>query len=191
MTSIIASALAASLIAALCRRDGRREALEDFEFERQRAVGGIGDLGLERAKLGGGEAHLAGGGLAMDEGRVERRAHELVAVLRRDVDEIAEHIVVPDFQRADAGGLGIAHLQRGDDAARFVAQRTRFVERRFVAGAHKAAVAAERRQFVGQRAGQLGGECGIGPAQHLDRLLRRRAAQPPVPRAARQSPPPR
>ena len=40
--------------------------------------------------------------------------HQLVAVLRRHFDEIAEHIVVPDLQRADAGLLGIARLQRGD-----------------------------------------------------------------------------
>jgi hypothetical protein len=51
---------------------------------------------------------------------------------------------VTDFQGADAGGLGIAHLQRGDDAAGFVAQRARLVERRQVARAHETAVAAER-----------------------------------------------
>ena len=78
----------------------------------------------------------------MDEGRVERRGHQLVAVLRGDLDEIAEHVVVPDLQRADAGRFGVAHLQRGDDAARFVAQRARLVERWLVAVAHEAAVAA-------------------------------------------------
>ena len=53
-------------------------------------------------------------------------------MLRGDVDKIAEHVVVPDFQRADAGRFGVADLQRGDDAARFVAQRARLVEGRFV-----------------------------------------------------------
>jgi hypothetical protein len=48
-------------------------------------------------ELGGGEAHLAGKRLAMDEARVERRLHELVAMLRRHLDEIAQHVVVPDF----------------------------------------------------------------------------------------------
>jgi hypothetical protein len=86
-------------------------------------------------------------------------------VLGGDIDEIAEHVVVPDLQRADAGGLGVAHLKRGDDAAGFVAQRTRLVERRLVAGAHEAAVAAERRQLFRKRPLKLGGERGIGTAQ--------------------------
>jgi hypothetical protein len=40
--------------------------------------------------------HLVGERPAMDESRVERRAH-LSAVLRGDVDEIAEDVVVPDL----------------------------------------------------------------------------------------------
>ena len=104
----------------------------------------------------------------MDEGGVERRGEKFLAVLRGDVDEIAEHIVVPDLQRLHAGRFGVAHLQRGDDAARFVAQRARFVERRLVAAADETAVAAERRQFVGQRARQFGGDGGIGAAQRRD-----------------------
>ena len=107
----------------------------------------------------------------MNERGVERRSHELFAVLRRDVDEVAQHIIVPDLQRADAGGFGVAHLQRGNDAAGFVAQRTRFVEHRFVAAAHEAAVAAERRQFIAERPRQLGGNGAIRTAQPFDRLF--------------------
>ncbi len=54
--------------------------------------------------------------------RVERRLHQLLAVLRGDLDEIAEHVVVPDLERLDAGVVGIARLHRGDHAARGVAQ---------------------------------------------------------------------
>ena len=104
------AALAAVTVAA------RRSKISSSSAER--AVGGVGDLGFEFAEFGGGEAHLAGQRLAVDEGRVERRAHQLLAVLGGDVDEIAEHVVVPDLQRADAGRLGVTHLQRGDDAAR-------------------------------------------------------------------------
>ena len=50
---------------------------------------------------------------------------QLLAVLRGDLDEIAEHVVVPDLQRLDAGLVGVARLQRGDHLARFVAQRAR------------------------------------------------------------------
>ena len=76
---------------------------------------------------------------------------QLVAVLRGHLDEIAEHVVVPDLQRAHAGLVGVARLQRRDHPARFVAQRARLVERGVVARAHEAAVALEQRQLVGER----------------------------------------
>ena len=144
------------------------QAVEYFKFHRQRPLGGICDLGFELAELGGGEAHLSGGGLPMDERGIERRRHQLVAMLRSDVDKIAEHVVVPDFQRADAGGLGIFDLKRGDDAARFIAQPAGLIERGVVAGADKAAVAAERRQFVGQCVRKLRRDGGVGLAQPCD-----------------------
>ena len=104
------------------------EPLENLQLEPERALGGAGDLGFQLAQLGGGEAHLPGQRLAVDEGGIERRVQQFVAVLGGDLDEIAEHVVVADFQRADAGFLGIARLQRGDDAARFVAQGAHLVE---------------------------------------------------------------
>ena len=124
----------------------RGQLLEGLELDAERAVGGAGDLGFELAELGGGEAHLAGQRLAVDEGRVERRRHQLVAVLRRHLDEIAEHVVVADLQRLHGRGVGIARLQRRDHAAGFVAQRARLVERGVVARAHEAAVALEVRE---------------------------------------------
>ena len=48
---------------------------------------------------------------------------ELVAVLRGDLDEIAEHVVVPDLERLHLGVVGVAGLQRGHHPAGFVAQR--------------------------------------------------------------------
>src|SRR6185437_2567428 len=86
------------------------EALEDLKLEIERALAGISDLGLGLAELGSGEANLAGQRLAVNESRVQRRRHQLVAMLRRDLDEIAEHIVVPDFQALDGGRVGIARL---------------------------------------------------------------------------------
>ncbi len=71
------------------RGDARGEAIEDIEFDRQRAVGGVGDLGFQPGQLGGGEAHLAGQRLAMDEGRIGGWRGQLLGVLRRDLDEIA------------------------------------------------------------------------------------------------------
>jgi hypothetical protein len=34
----------------------------------------------------------------LNEGRIERRGRQLLAVLRGDIDEIAEHVVVADLQ---------------------------------------------------------------------------------------------
>ena len=79
------------------RGDARRQRIENLELQRQRAIGGVGDFCFELAELRGGEAHLPGERLAMDEGSVQRRGEKFFAVLRGDVDEIAEHIVVPDF----------------------------------------------------------------------------------------------
>ena len=103
--------------------------------------------------------------LAMDEGRVQRRRHQLVAVLRGDLDEIAEHVVVADFEALDGGRLGVARLHRGDDEARGVAQIAGLVERGLIAFAHKAAVALDQRQLFGQRALEFARQFARRPAQ--------------------------
>mgnify|MGYP003693927293 CR=1 FL=1 len=51
------------------RDHARREPLENLELDAERALGGAGDLRFQLAQLGGGEAHLAGERLAVDEGR--------------------------------------------------------------------------------------------------------------------------
>ncbi len=152
------------------RDHARREPLEDVQLQPERAVGGAGDLGFQFAQFGGGEAHLTGQRLAVDEGRVERRGEQLVAVLGGDLDEIAEHVVVANFKRADAGLFGILRLQRGDHAAGFVAQAARLVEARVVAFAHEAAVALERGQLGGERGGKFGGQHAVGAAAGRQRV---------------------
>src|SRR5262249_56932373 len=89
------------------RRHRGGEPLERLELDAESAIRGAGDLGFELAQFGGSETHLTGERLAMDEGRVERRRHQSVAVLRRDLDEIAEHVVVADFQRAYRRRVGV------------------------------------------------------------------------------------
>ena len=137
------------------RRDARSERIEDLELDPERAVGGACDLGFKPAQFGRGEAHLAGQGLAVDEGLVERRRHQAIAVLRGHLDEIAEHVVVPDLERADLGFVRVARLQRGHDPARLIAQRPGLIECLIVTGANEAAVAAKRRKLVGERVGKL------------------------------------
>ena len=70
---------------------------------------------------------------------------------------------MPDLQAFDAGLVGIARLQGGDDAARFVAQGARFVERRVITFADKAAVTLDQRQLIGQRPRKFDGERRIRP----------------------------
>ena len=82
------------------------------------------------------------------------------------LDEIAEHVVVPDLQRADAGLLGIARAAAPAMTRRdCVAQRPHLVELGDGAGAHEAAVAFQQRQFVGKRPVELvrSSSCGSAP----------------------------
>ena len=151
------------------RNHACRQPLENLQLQPERAVGGAGDLGFQLAQFAAGEAHLAGQRLAVDEGGVERGGRELVAMLGGNLDEIAEHVVVADFQAAHAGFFGVARLQGGDHAARLVAQRARFVQARVVAFAHKAAVTLERGEFRGKRARQFGGQHAVGAAAGLQR----------------------
>ena len=70
----------------------------------------------------------------------------LVGMRGRRLDEIAEHIVVLDLERADADVAAIARLQLQDQLARIVAQRAPLVEVRQIARRDEAAVAREQRQ---------------------------------------------
>ena len=79
----------------------------------------------------------------MDEEGVVGRLPPGLADGWRHLDEEAEEIVVLDLELADAGLLGVAGLQGGDDLAGVVAQRPRLVERGVVAGADEAAVAGQ------------------------------------------------
>ncbi len=88
----------------------------------------------------------------MDEGRIQRRGHQLVAVLRGNFDEIAEHVVVANLEALDAGVVGVARLHRGNHQPRGIAQIAGLVQRGFIARAHEAAVALEQRQFIRQAA---------------------------------------
>ena len=69
----------------------------------------------------------------------------------RHLDVIAEHVVVLDLERRDAGLVGVARLQRGDHAPALVAQRARLVERGEARRRDEAAVARDERQLVGER----------------------------------------
>ncbi len=63
---------------------------------------GIEDLGLHLAERDGGESHLIGGCLAMDERIAQRVGQHFVRMGRGGFDEIAQHIVVLDLERRNA-----------------------------------------------------------------------------------------
>ena len=113
----------------------------------------------------------------MDEGRIQRRRHQLVAVLRGDLDEIAEHVVVADLQALDAGLVGVARLHRGDHEARGVAQIAGLVECGLIAFAHEAAVALDQRQLFGKRALEFARQIARRAAQRLHDRRRSPAAE--------------
>ncbi len=109
---------------------GLAQPLEDVELELQRPVGGRGDLRLELDERAGGEAQRPSHGLAMDEGRVERRFEQRLALRLRRFDVIAEEVVVLDLELPNAGLLGVSRLHLGDHPSALVAERPRLVERR-------------------------------------------------------------
>ncbi len=68
---------------------------------------------------------------------------------RRDLDEIAEHVVVADLERFDPGGFGISRLQTGNHLAAAVAQAAMLIEIGIGAAPDEAAVARiEGKRFV-------------------------------------------
>ncbi len=130
--------------------------IEDFQLDRQRAVGGIGDLRFERRQFRRGEAHGVGHGLAMDEARLRGvRAVHRGLMVRGHLDIEPERVVVPDLERPYPGLLDQATLHLGDHAPGFLRQRPHLVQFRIAAAAHEAAVALQQRQLVIQRLAQI------------------------------------
>ena len=107
-----------------------------------------------------------------------------LGVRRRRLDEVAEHVVVPDLQRPDPAPPHVLGLQLGDDPAPLVAQPPRLVELRVVARRDEAAVAHQQRRLGDQRRRRAG-----RPAPRARRAPPAPrpappAARPPAPRAA-------
>ena len=146
------------------RKRGGGQRVEHSELQRQRAVGGAGDFRFEAGKFSGREPHGVGHGLAMREARIERRTRQPLALRLRQFDEIPEEVVVFYAQLARFKLARVIALQRGDDAAAFVAQGAGFVERALMSGADEAAVAAAQRQVIGEGGGkcvfEISGQAG-------------------------------
>ena len=151
--------------------DARREPREDGKLDRQRLVGGRGDLAFELAELDGREAHGAGHGLAVREDARQLLLEEALADRLRHLDEVAEHVVVLDAQGPAIRLLRVAGLQRRDDAAALVAQRPHLVERGVIARPHETAVPLEQRQLLRQGGRDLARQRRLGTHHRLSRLV--------------------
>ncbi len=79
----------------------------------------------------------------------------------RDLDEIADHVVVADLEGGDPGLLGVLALQIGDQASRLVAQFQGRVQFGRVALGDEAAVARIERRLGHQRRGEPVGEFAV------------------------------
>ncbi len=122
--------------------------IENLVFQRHGAVARGSDAAFQFGQLVGGKPHLTGERLAVEEGRVERGLAHPVAVLGGDLDEIAEHIVVANFQRLDAGLGLILRLQPSDDLTAFVAQAPGLVEFGCEPLANEVSIAAQVRRAL-------------------------------------------
>ena len=129
---------------------GSDKVFEKREFDFDGAAGRFGDAAGQRGQLRRREAHGVRHGLAVDIGAGKGRLRQLLAMTGRHLDVIAEHIVVADLERGDAGFLRIFRLKTGDELARVVAQAARLVELRARTPGDEAAVAGDERQFAGQ-----------------------------------------
>ena len=145
--------------------DGGRQRVENSELQLQRLMRGAGDLRFQLGQLGGGEPDRARQRLAVDEAGVERRRQHALGRPRSDLDEVAQHVVVLDAERAEIGLGGVARLQRGDHPPRVVAEPPRLVEFAVVALADEAAIGLEVRQTVAKRRRQVRHQPGRRAAQ--------------------------
>ena len=109
----MASAVAVIRVAEAIARRGQLLGMRGFGGERMRA--GLDHAARFFVQFGRVEADHAGQRLAVGEAAVGR--HQLVGVPRGDFDVIAEHGIVPDLERRDAGRVAVAAFERGDGAA--------------------------------------------------------------------------
>ena len=148
---------------------GQRRFAQFFQmrgFGGERVIGGLGDFRAEFAQFRRGEADGAGHGLAVDEAAVD--AQQRIGALGGDFDVIAEHIVVADLQRRDAGFGLEAGFECDHGGAAILGGVAQGIKRRVEAGADGAGQFDGR--LIHQRAGELfdeGAEAGTDLAERF------------------------
>ncbi len=135
------------------------------QFLQMRGLGGqrmgarLRDLAGDLVQLGRVEADHARQRLAMGKARI--RLHQRVGRACGHLDMIAEHAIVTDLQRGDAGLLAELGLQRGDGAPPPCARIAQIVERHVIARRDIAALARldRRRGTSARRSRSISSPC--------------------------------
>src|SRR6056297_4307622 len=86
----------------------------------------------------------------MQEGVREWRGQHLCGMRRRGLDEVAEHVVVPDLERGDSARLPVLRLKARDHPPAFVAQPAGRVEGRLYPEGDEPAIAGKMRRLFEQ-----------------------------------------
>ena len=120
-----------------------------FLFNGQRLVGGGRKITFKLRQFRRGKADIIGKCLTMDEWVVflffiAMFDHEFVRVAGGDINKIAEHIIISDFERINACHLAIFGLQVRDMLLAVIAQGSEFIEPRIVTGFNKAAITVQK-----------------------------------------------
>ena len=131
-----------------------RKLFEQRKLARQRFARGVQDAAFERGKLVRGEAHGVGERLLVPEGRRMRLGLQRGGGAGAHLDEIAEHLIVLDFQRLDAGLRRVGRLQLREHHLGIGRELAQFVERRVVAASDEAAIAREIGKVIAKRRAQ-------------------------------------
>ena len=130
MQSSAASAAAALRNRVFGGEHRARQLVEQRKLARQRFARRVQDAAFERGKLVGGEAHGVGERLLVAEDRRMRLSLKRGGGAGAHLDEIAEHLIVLNFERLDAGLRRIGRLQLGEHDLGVGGELAQLVKRR-------------------------------------------------------------
>ena len=147
---------------------GIEQLLVEFALAGQRALLGRQGLVLEGLQFGRDVALGILQGLA-----APVFGGHLVGLAIADLDEEAVNVVEAHAQVGDAGAFALGHFHAGQEGIAAFVDRAQLVQRGIVPGAKHAAIAHQRRGFVGQSRAQVFQRIR-GQRQHADHLGKER-----------------